>query len=1156
VSDPSVAGSAAPADVGRRVDRACDRFEAAWRAGERPSIEAHAAGWEGEARAALLRELILLDADYRRGHGEPVGPDDYLGRFPELSPTWLAGALNAEAQAATATLPPANDTLPNGPPAPVRHIGDYEVLEEIARGGMGVVFKARQQSPRRVVALKMILAGALADADQVRRFRMEAENAASLEHPHIVPIYEVGEHDGQPFFSMKFIGGGTLAQHVGRLTPDPRAAARLMATVARAVHFAHQRGILHRDLKPGNILLDAEGQPHVTDFGLAKRVEDGKGQTLSGAVVGTPGYLAPEQAAGKKGLTWAADVHGLGAVLYALLTSRPPFQAETQIDTILQTLEDEPVPPSRRRPGVPRDLEVICLKCLSKEPGKRYANAEALADELERYLAGKPITGRPVGRVERAVKWVRRRPVIAGLLTLVVLVTSAGTTGMLWQYGHAVEARDLADREAEAARRLASKEKAARERADHERHALLMRDALSAWERHDVAEAERVLGEVDESFQQTWETRHLRGLCRRKAMPLLGHTGWVDSVAFSPDGQRIVSGSRDATVRVWEAATGREVLCLKGHTGRVECIAFSPDGQRIISGSGNFDGAGRPLPGEVKVWDAKQGRELLSLRTGYVRCVAFSPDGQRIASGDADGTVHVWDPATGREVLFRKVHRSIVRSLVFIPDRQRIASVGGDGAVRVWEVATGREVLSGKGHAGIVECVAFRADGQRFVSGYSDGTVRVWETATGREVLCLKGHGGTVECVAFSPDGQRIVSGGAGGAARVWDAETGRELFPLVAPSDGNLLSVAFSPDGQRFVSGFSDGTLRVCRAATSQEKVSLNGHDGKVEVAFSPDSKRVVSGDVAGSVRVWEVATGQQILSLKGHTDAVSSIAFSPDGQRVVSGGGDGVLRVWETVTGRQVLSLKGHNGTVECVAFSPDGKQIISGNGGEDGSGLALPGEVKVWDAENGRELLSLKGHTGAVLNVAFSPDGQRIVSGGGDRAVRKWEVATGRQVLSIKTDTRAVVEGFSPDGQILFRHFVTGGTRYGSPMAVSPDGKRFASVGNDRAVWDLATGQQVSSLQGRKYQVYGLAISVAFSPDGQRIVTGGGNGAIRVWNTATGQEMLCFEGHKDRVWSVAFSPDGQRIVSASDDGTVKIWDGAPLTEMPAWGAQPAGQ
>jgi tetratricopeptide (TPR) repeat protein len=484
MSDPSPADETvlSPFEAAR-VDDICDQFEAAWKGGRRPRIEDFlGADTEPEKepapapeRSALLRELIALDVAYRRRSGEVPEVNDYQARFPALDPEWLRHkvepappmvAMRARPTdpAATTRYRPAADggddrvtpdagagegTCAAGDPGlpggtQVRYFGDYELLRVLGRGGMGVVYKARQQSLNRLVAIKMIRAGLWASDDEVRRFRNEAEAVANLDHPQIVTIHEVGEHDGHHYFSMKLVDGPSLAGHLPRYRTDPRSVARLVAEVARAVHHAHQRGILHRDLKPSNILLDAEGHPHVTDFGLARRIAEGSDLSVSGSVLGTPAYMSPEQASGRRtAVTTAADVYGLGAVLYATLTGRPPFQGETIAAILDQVRERTPVRPRLINRLVDRDLETICLKCLEKDPKARYDSAAALADDLDRWFAGRPIHARRTPAWERALKWARRRPAAAALvaLGLALALGAAGAGERYAAYRHAEDQR-------------------------------------------------------------------------------------------------------------------------------------------------------------------------------------------------------------------------------------------------------------------------------------------------------------------------------------------------------------------------------------------------------------------------------------------------------------------------------------------------------------------------------------------------------------------------------------------------------------------------------------------------------------------------------------------------------------------------------------------
>src|SRR5579871_1080245 len=610
-------------------------------------------GNETPSREQRLQEVLVACVEATE-KGQAVDRQELLARYPEfvtelteffanrdrvellaeplraLAPA-VPGQAASDQDAPTLAPTPSAESVPQ-PGTKVRYFGDYELLQEIARGGMGVVYKARQVSLNRTVALKMILAGQLASAWDVQRFHAEAEAAANLDHPNIVPIYEVGEHDGQHYFSMKLIEGGSLSQRIPQLLPGQPAAAELIAKAARAVHHAHQHGILHRDLKPANILLDAKGQPHLTDFGLAKRVKQDGNLTQSGAIMGTPSYMAPEQAAGKKGkCSTAVDVYGLGAILYELLTGRPPFRAETPLDTVLQVLEQEPKPPHLLHSRIDRDLETICLKCLEKEPERRYGSAEDLAKDLERWLAGEPIEARPSSILEKTLKWARRRPAVAGL----VAVSTAAALGLLllggflWQnlamraaavqdleLAHeqlqiALDKQHAAQMQAEEQSKRAAEKRvevnqleqraqleqakaaAAQETARRILYAADMQSAHAAWE---AANAPRLVGllerhrpQRDQNDLRSFEWRYLWRLAHGERFTLRDEEAVTEAtppspimitVALSRDGRILASNAKDKEITLWDITTGTRLRTF-AVTGTIVSMAFTENGKSL-----------------------------------------------------------------------------------------------------------------------------------------------------------------------------------------------------------------------------------------------------------------------------------------------------------------------------------------------------------------------------------------------------------------------------------------------------------------------------------------------------------------------------------------------------------------------------------------------
>ncbi|WP_341526616.1 caspase family protein [Nostoc sp. UHCC 0302] len=582
---------------------------------------------------------------------------------------------------------------------------------------------------------------------------------------------------------------------------------------------------------------------------------------------------------------------------------------------------------------------------------------------------------------------------------------------------------------------------------------------------------------------------------------LEGHSNYVLSVAFSPDSKTIASASSDTTVKLWNAATGKEITTLKGHSSDVLGIAFSPDGKTIASASSDTT---------VKLWNVATGKEITTLNghSSYVLSVAFSPDGKTIASASLDNTLKLWNATTGKEITTLNGHSNSVNGVAFSPDGKTIASASSDTTVKLWNVATGKEITTLKGHSSDVNGVAFSPDGKTIASASSDTTVKLWNVATGKEITTLNGHSNSVNGVAFSPDGKTIASASSDTTVKLWNAATGKKITTLNGHSS-YVNGVAFSPDGKTIASASSDTTVKLWNAATSKEITTLNGHSSDVNgVAFSPDGKTIASASSDTTVKLWNATTGKEITTLNGHSSYVLSVAFSPDGKTIASASLDNTVKLWNATTGKEITTLNGHSNSVNGVAFSPDGKTIASASSDTT---------VKLWNVATGKEITTLNGHSNSVLGVAFSPDGKTIASASSDTTVKLWNAATGKEITTLN--------GHSSD--------VLG-------IAFSPDGKTIASASSDTTVklWNATTSKEITTLNGHSNSVLG----VAFSPDGKTIASASSDTTVKLWNATTGKEITTLNGHSSYVLSVAFSPDGKTIAFASRDNTVKLWNMYP--------------
>jgi WD40 repeat protein len=1075
------------------------------------------------ARCQLVLEELVAGGEgpewssWRRDEGDLRPDETFLMHLKGSGPPagWSSLGWGPPAEEGEASRPegvPGSARARGWPPV----IRGYEVFHELGRGGMGVVYLAREVRLNRPCALKMILAAGQAGPDAVVRFLAEAEAIARLRHQNIVQVHAAGDHDGHPYLELEYVEGGSLARALDGTPWPPPPAARLVADLAAAMDAAHRSGVVHRDLKPGNILLTADGTPKVTDFGLAKSLGDSTGPTLSGAILGTPSYMAPEQAEGDaRQVGPEADIYAMGAILYELLTGRPPFRGATVLETLQQVKSAEPAPPSRLVPGLPRDIELVCLKCLEKDPRRRYAVASDLASDLERFLAGEPVLARAPSALDRWGKFARRNKAVvvgvAGVMTALGLGIAATSLMALRES----RARRQSDRNAERATRYAQQAEDARSASRRESYQARLAAAMAAMGTHDVREAARQL-ELAPRELRGWEWRHLHARLDQSLAVVAGLPE-VGKVAFCPPGERIAVAEGRA-YRLLDATSGeclavrtidsecRRVFAFRTHAGPRFVLDLS---ERTLSLALTDEGVS-PLARIAPPTRYPPGMKP------DLSAMAMSPDGTRLAFQSVPSrtapVIELFDTATGRRTAACENPGANLLALDFSPDGRRLAAALESSQVFIFDAATGHRLATFPGHIGSLRAVAYSPDGRRLASSGDDQTIRVWDAGTGRTLHTLRGHAGRVACVAFSPDGRRLASGGSDRTVRVWEAGGGEASLVLRGHA-ATVNRVAFGADGRTLASASSDGTARLWDA-TAPEDACILRHKGHVyAVAYGPDGRRIASGSWDGRVRLWDAVDAGPVHTLEDHHQTIGALAFTPDGTRLASWGEDRMIRLWDAATGKAIAVLRHENmrmrDSVYSLVVSPDGKRL--GASSADG--------VHFWDLSTGDELATLHLPLAGVRVVAISPDGDRLAAAGDD---------VPKVVVVDATSGERIAE-------------LTGFTGRIQSIAFSPDGRTVLTAGQDPALrlWDAATGRLVRTFVGHGLEV----LAAVFHPDGTRIASGGHDRSILIWDTAVGEELLRLPGHASYVFSLAFSPDGETLVSGSGDYTVRLWDTFPV-------------
>jgi WD40 repeat protein len=1001
--------------------------------------------------------------------------------------------------------------------APGTDLGGFVVVRLVGRGGMGVVYEARQIAPPRTVALKVIRAGLLTPAT-LRRFEQEARVLARLQHPHVAQIHASSSFASArgplPFIVMELVAEGrAITEHFTTAAAPIRTRVTAFHKACAAVAHGHAKGVIHRDIKPGNILVDEAGMPKVIDFGVARPLDPDAttaGGTSTGDVVGTLRYMSPEQlGAAADGIDARTDVYALGLVLHELVTGALPYELRGKTPLEAARILDGRTAAStaaveravraegRRGGGDGRSLAAIVAKCLEPRPSDRYSTAAELEADVGRWLAGDPVLARPLTAGETLMRLARRHraaAVATGVIASAVVVAAAGMTALALR---AESQRRLAEaRRLEADRRTAE----AREQL-YVSHVLL---AAEARDRDNLAAAGRLLAEA-RGLATAAGTRHpveldcLAATLDESSAVLPGAGGTVTAVGWSPDGRRLAAGAADGTVRITDVPpTAAEPIVLAGHDGEVWDVAFSPDGRQVATASAD---------GTVRVYDSGSGRQvaLLEAHGGPVYAVAFSPDGTRLATASRDRTVRLWEPGSWREEAVLAGHAGTVYGAAFDGGGRLLATASQDGTVRIWDVATGRTQAVLEGHGDRVFGVAFSPDGRRVASGSADGTARVWDAASGASIAICR-HPFRVNAVAFVEDGERIATASGDGLLRVWDAAAGREAVRLRGHA-GRLWSLAVAPRTARAATGADDGTMRIWDLGAGAGPV-VRGAERMLAVAVAADGGAIAIGTAGGQVLECDAATFVPRETLDAGGGRVNAVAYAADGRTLAAAGDDGRVRLWSRPGSPEPAVIEPHARRVYSVAFSADGARLVT---------AAEDRTARVWDRALPSPLTPPLRHPGRVFCAVFAPDGRLVATACEDRVARLWDVAAGEEVGRCTGHEAAV-----------------------NWVAFAPQGGRMATASSDGTVrlWSVPDCRPLSVLTGPARQVW----KVAFSSDGARVAAVSADGTAQLWDAASGRAVATLRGHGDQVWGVAFPPDGRSLLTASWDGTARLWGVSP--------------